>query len=88
MNKTIKDHIMDILDDLDDSGLKRFKNKLSDRGGEPKIPKGRLEKADSIDIANLLVSYFTESKAGAVTIEVLQAINLNAEADQLRALTS
>ncbi|XP_069041630.1 apoptosis-associated speck-like protein containing a CARD [Lepisosteus oculatus] len=85
MAKSVKDHILETLEDLEEKDLKKFKNKLCDREGEPKVPRGRVQKADAIDLVNLLVSYFTERGAAEVAIEVLRAINLNQEADELKA---
>uniref|UniRef100_W5MBX3 PYD and CARD domain containing n=1 Tax=Lepisosteus oculatus TaxID=7918 RepID=W5MBX3_LEPOC len=84
MAKSVKDHILETLEDLEEKDLKKFKNKLCDREGEPKVPRGRVQKADAIDLVNLLVSYFTERGAAEVAIEVLRAINLNQEADELK----
>ncbi|MBN3325757.1 ASC protein, partial [Atractosteus spatula] len=74
MARSLKDHIIDTLEDLDDKGLKKFRTKLCDRPGEPKIRKGQIQDADALDLANKLVSTFREDGAVRVTVEVLRDI--------------
>ncbi|XP_006641701.2 apoptosis-associated speck-like protein containing a CARD [Lepisosteus oculatus] len=74
MAKSLKDHIIDTLEELDDKGLKKFRTKLCDRPGEPKIRKGQIQDADALDLANRLVSTFRVDGAVRVTVEVLRDI--------------
>ncbi|MBN3309353.1 ASC protein, partial [Amia calva] len=84
MSKTIQDHITDALEELTERDLKKFKNKLCDRLGEPKIRKGVIETAEPADLAHKIVRTYTECKAAPVTVEVLQAIDENQIAEELR----
>ncbi|XP_066575253.1 apoptosis-associated speck-like protein containing a CARD isoform X3 [Amia ocellicauda] len=84
MSKTTKDWIIDTLENLVDVDLKKFKSKLCDRPDEPKIRKGAIQKADYVDLADKLVSTYTENGAVNVTIEVLESIGLKQEAADLR----
>ncbi|MGH0182763.1 UNVERIFIED_CONTAM: hypothetical protein FKN15_015835 [Acipenser sinensis] len=75
MEKTAKDHIIDTLDDLDDNGLKRFKDKLGETAFQGlKIAKGKLQNAGSVEVATLLISTYTKTHAAENTIAVLKAI--------------
>ncbi|MBN3297184.1 ASC protein, partial [Amia calva] len=84
MSKTTKDWIIDTLENLVDVDLKKFKSKLCDRPDEPKIRKGAIQNADYVDLADKLVSTYTENGAVNVTIEVLESIGLKQEAADLR----
>ncbi|XP_058872875.1 uncharacterized protein LOC117966563 isoform X1 [Acipenser ruthenus] len=85
MEKKTKDHIIDTLDDLDDNGLNRFKDKLGDTSFQGRrIAKGKLEHAKSVEVACLIMSTFTETHAAANTIAVLNAINQAQLAEQLK----
>ncbi|MGH0184342.1 UNVERIFIED_CONTAM: hypothetical protein FKN15_014580 [Acipenser sinensis] len=69
MEKTAKDHIIDTLDDLDDNGLKRFKDKLGETAFQGlKIAKGKLQNAGSVEAATLLISTYTKTHAAENTI--------------------
>ncbi|XP_020662938.3 up-regulator of cell proliferation-like [Pogona vitticeps] len=88
--KTIRDHLEYILEDMEKTDLKRFKNKLSEfpiKQGFDNIPSGRLEEADAQDLSKLLTSFYTEAYAVEVTFEVLDAINLKQQAEKLLHLT-
>ncbi|XP_064425730.1 apoptosis-associated speck-like protein containing a CARD [Latimeria chalumnae] len=82
----LKDRLIAILDELSESEFKRFKHKLNDmeiHGGFSRIPKGKLEKADVLDLVDLLISYYTEEYAKEVTVNVLNQINKRDLAAQL-----
>ncbi|XP_073702811.1 caspase a [Garra rufa] len=84
MEKTIKDHLQDIFDDLGKEGQKKFKNKLCDRKVEPRIRRAAIEKlTDSIDLTDLMVNTFTTTGAVSVTLEMLKAIGFNEQATEL-----
>ncbi|KAM4642076.1 NACHT, LRR and PYD domains-containing protein 3-like [Discoglossus pictus] len=70
---------------LTQSDFKRFKHKLTDFcfGGKYPIPRGRLEKADPIDVKKLLSDVYG-NEAVEVTIQVLQDIGLVGSAEDLQ----
>ncbi|KAA0702809.1 Caspase-1 [Triplophysa tibetana] len=87
MDKTIKDHLIDTFDDLG-SDQKKFKRKLCDRKQEPRIRRAAIDKTeDSLDLADLMVTHFTSNGAVAVTLEILEAIAFNEQAEELREKT-
>ncbi|XP_072273263.1 NACHT, LRR and PYD domains-containing protein 10-like [Pyxicephalus adspersus] len=71
--------ILDALNELLDNQFKQFKDYLNDNELQAidvkPIPRGLLEGKDHIDIANLLISRYTEAKALLVTYTVLKAKN-------------
>ncbi|XP_039626486.1 pyrin-like [Polypterus senegalus] len=84
MGKTIKDHILETLDNLQEKELKRFRDALSSQTFDGvKIARSKVEFADSIDLANLIISHHTEGKAVEVTVMVLRKNGLNQEAAEL-----
>ncbi|XP_051577924.1 apoptosis-associated speck-like protein containing a CARD isoform X2 [Myxocyprinus asiaticus] len=88
MEKTIKDHLIDIFDDLGQDNQKKFKNKLCDRSKEPRVRRGKIEKAkDSLDLADLMVITFTSKDVVSVSLEILEAIGCNEQAKELREVT-
>uniref|UniRef100_K7FTD3 NACHT, LRR and PYD domains-containing protein 3 n=1 Tax=Pelodiscus sinensis TaxID=13735 RepID=K7FTD3_PELSI len=66
------------LEDLEKKDFKRFRHKLSDfrYEGKRKVPRGKLENADEMDVANILVEFYGEEKAVTVTIEIFDKIGL------------
>ncbi|XP_053120890.1 apoptosis-associated speck-like protein containing a CARD [Hemicordylus capensis] len=90
MGKTVHDHLEDVLDDLTEEELRRFKSRLnrtSVRQGYENIPRGRLEKAGVLELTDLLISFYTEDYSVEVTVQVLDEVNCKAEAKKLLALT-
>ncbi|KAK6467723.1 apoptosis-associated speck-like protein containing a CARD [Huso huso] len=88
METTAKDHIIETLDDLDDNGLKRFKDKLGETAFQGrKISKGKLQNAGTVDVATLLISTYTKTHAVENTIAVLIAIKEVALAEELQKKT-
>nr|XP_056720804.1 apoptosis-associated speck-like protein containing a CARD [Euleptes europaea] len=86
MAKSVRDRLLDALEDLEEEQLKRFKRKLNEtplRAGFDHIPRGRLQKADPLDLSDLLVSYYTDLYAVQVAAQVLEAVNLRREAERL-----
>ncbi|XP_066577335.1 NACHT, LRR and PYD domains-containing protein 3 isoform X1 [Amia ocellicauda] len=84
MPKTTKDWIIETLENLVDEDLKKFKMKLCDCPTEPKIRKRAIYNADFLDLADKLVSTYTEYRAADVTVEVLESIGLMQQAADLR----
>ncbi|XP_060112653.1 interferon-induced very large GTPase 1-like [Heteronotia binoei] len=91
MGKTVRDHLVDALEDLEEKDMKKFKRKLNEirlQEGFGNIPRGRLQKADVLDLSDLLLSYYTESYAVQVAAQVLESIHLKREAQKLRFVTA
>uniref|UniRef100_A0A670JKK9 Pyrin domain-containing protein n=1 Tax=Podarcis muralis TaxID=64176 RepID=A0A670JKK9_PODMU len=83
------ERLVSVLENLDEDELKRFKLNLSDspiRGGYDNIPRGRLMKADVLDLSLLLLGFYMED-AVQVAAEVLRAINCRPEAERLISLS-
>ncbi|CAL8261754.1 unnamed protein product [Boreogadus saida] len=83
MASTIRQVLQHSLEDLTKDELKKFRASLLDREreGEPRVRRRALE----IGIADVLVSTFTDAKAGSVVVETLQAIECNHIAVRLEA---
>nr|XP_060639026.1 pyrin domain-containing protein 1-like [Anolis sagrei ordinatus] len=80
------DHLLDILENLKEEDFKRFKKKLNElpvREGYNNIPKGRLEKADALEVVDLMCRYYTENYAIEVAARVLEKINIKDQAEKL-----
>ncbi|XP_006000762.2 NACHT, LRR and PYD domains-containing protein 3-like [Latimeria chalumnae] len=78
MASSIKESILRVLDDLREEELKRFKTKLQDtptKAGLGKIPRGKLEKADTIDVSELMTNHFPAAYAVEITVKILRDIN-------------
>ncbi|XP_078508583.1 apoptosis-associated speck-like protein containing a CARD [Lissotriton helveticus] len=87
MAKTLKDHLEFALESLEEGDFKRFKRSMNDaqvEAGYDKIPRGRLEKADTMDVADLIISHYRQEYGLRLTLEVLQKINMRDVAETLR----
>ncbi|KAJ8271274.1 hypothetical protein COCON_G00101330 [Conger conger] len=80
MPKTVRERIIEALDNLSSDNLLRFKHKLSEL---KIIGYGLIENETTVQITRRLVSKFTTSRAIAGTAEVLRAIELHDEAEEL-----
>ncbi|CAL8261818.1 unnamed protein product [Boreogadus saida] len=87
MASTIRQVLQHSLEDLTKDELKKFRASLLDRvrEGEPRVRRRALEDKDEIGIADVLVTIFTDAKAGNVVVETLQAIECNHIAARLEA---
>uniref|UniRef100_A0A8C8RNJ4 Pyrin domain-containing protein n=1 Tax=Pelusios castaneus TaxID=367368 RepID=A0A8C8RNJ4_9SAUR len=87
MTKTCQDILEAMLEELEADQLKNFKRKLNKtklKEGYANIPKGRLEKADAMDVVDLLIRYYQEEYAVEVAINVLGEIKDKDLAGMLR----
>ncbi|MGH0189288.1 UNVERIFIED_CONTAM: hypothetical protein FKN15_034508 [Acipenser sinensis] len=88
MEKTLKDHLVDTLDELVEEQFNWFKDKLGEtRFQERKIAKGKLEKAKRLEVASLLISTYSKKHAAENTILILRAINETELAEELEKKT-
>ncbi|XP_026529100.1 NACHT, LRR and PYD domains-containing protein 3-like [Notechis scutatus] len=80
----MKDLLVDALECLEERDIKMFKSKLRDvavpRG--KKIPRGRLENADRLDLVELLVEFY-EEKAATLMITILEDMGCKKNASNL-----
>ncbi|NP_001086388.1 PYD and CARD domain containing L homeolog [Xenopus laevis] len=77
MGQTVRDLLLETLEELGEKQFKKFKGKLNDwevNAGYKVIPKCRLEKADEDDVADLIISFYAETYGIEVTLGVLEAI--------------
>ena len=72
-----------MLEDLKPEDLKKFCTRLVDRRKEPRVRRNRVEGKDFLDVADVLVSTFTEQGALAVADEVLKDIGCSNDAENL-----
>uniref|UniRef100_A0A674IT26 Pyrin domain-containing protein n=1 Tax=Terrapene triunguis TaxID=2587831 RepID=A0A674IT26_9SAUR len=87
----IKNHLLDTLKNLLEAEMKEFKSKLTDikleKGYHSHVPRCDLEKADAVELTELLISHYGEHYAVRVTTMVLDAINQRDRAERLRRAT-
>lgn len=81
--KTIKNALLDTLEDLTEQDFNKFCHQLLDRRQEPRVTRRRVEGKDRLDVVDVLVSTFTEHGALNVAVEVLTQIACNQEAHTL-----
>uniref|UniRef100_A0A671VE10 Pyrin domain-containing protein n=1 Tax=Sparus aurata TaxID=8175 RepID=A0A671VE10_SPAAU len=84
---TIRKALADTLEDLSKRDFEKFCHEILDRREEPRIRRNRLEGKNYLDVVDVLVCTFTESKALQVTVETLRQIDCNEDADALGEIT-
>ncbi|KAI1887800.1 hypothetical protein AGOR_G00194090 [Albula goreensis] len=80
MEKTESDLIVEVLDDLSEEQLDKFKHKLSEL---KKIGYGVIEKKSNVFVASKIISKFTKKGAIPCTADVLRAIGEADKAEEL-----
>ncbi|XP_060906004.1 uncharacterized protein LOC132983629 isoform X2 [Labrus mixtus] len=80
---TFKRAIAEVLDNLNKEDYLRFCDQLRDRREEPRVSRTAVEGKRRWEVADVLVSTFTERKAVQVALDLLRQINLNEEAEEL-----
>ncbi|XP_034553843.1 apoptosis-associated speck-like protein containing a CARD [Notolabrus celidotus] len=81
--KTIKGALGIMLEDLSEQNFEKFCSQLLDRREEPRVRRRQVEGKNFLDIANVLVSVFTEDRAHVVAVELLKGITCVEEAVEL-----
>lgn len=81
--KTIKMALSNMLADLKKEDLARFCSQLVDRREEPRVRRNRVEGKSFLEIADVLVSTFTEEGAVDVAKEILNDIDCQNDARNL-----
>ncbi|KAM3821842.1 apoptosis-associated speck-like protein containing a CARD isoform 2-T2 [Vipera latastei] len=89
MAKSIQQCLEETLEDLTEDELQEFKANLHEFPVKPaydNIPRGRLQKADALDLSDLLLDFYTEDYAPEVAAAVLRRSNCRPQAENLVAL--
>ncbi|KAM6995280.1 uncharacterized protein LKV04_007505 [Tautogolabrus adspersus] len=86
--KTKKAALADMLENLSKSNFEKFCRKLLDRREEPRVRRRQVEEKNFLDIADVLVSTFTEAGAVKVAVELLEDVNCGDEAEELVQVTA
>lgn len=72
-----------MLEDLKKQDFEKFCHRLVDRREEPHVRRNRVEGKNFLEIADVLVSTFTEPGALKITLEILRDIDCNEDATRL-----
>uniref|UniRef100_A0A3Q4MDX6 PYD and CARD domain containing n=1 Tax=Neolamprologus brichardi TaxID=32507 RepID=A0A3Q4MDX6_NEOBR len=83
MSKTIKLALVSALEDLTKDNFDKFCHQLLDRREAPRVKRNKVESKSRLEIADVLVSHFTEEGALRVTVALLKAIGCRNEAEEL-----
>uniref|UniRef100_A0A3Q4GVK4 PYD and CARD domain containing n=1 Tax=Neolamprologus brichardi TaxID=32507 RepID=A0A3Q4GVK4_NEOBR len=83
MRKTIKLALVSALEDLTKDNFDKFCHQLLDRREAPRVKRNKVESKSRLEIADVLVSHFTEEGALRVTVALLKAIGCRNEAEEL-----
>ncbi|XP_058504476.1 apoptosis-associated speck-like protein containing a CARD [Solea solea] len=78
---TIKEAIANILEDLTEPNLEKFKERLLDR---KQVRRARVDRKSFLVVADVMVSTYTEAGALPVAVDILTQIDCNEEAKTLR----
>uniref|UniRef100_A0A3B4GQL5 Pyrin domain-containing protein n=1 Tax=Pundamilia nyererei TaxID=303518 RepID=A0A3B4GQL5_9CICH len=73
----------DALEDISKDDFEKFCHQLLDRREAPRVKRNRVENKNRLQIADVLVSHFTEEGALRVTVDLLKAIGCRDEAETL-----
>uniref|UniRef100_A0A8C9UNH8 Pyrin n=1 Tax=Spermophilus dauricus TaxID=99837 RepID=A0A8C9UNH8_SPEDA len=90
MDKTLSDHLLNTLEELVPYDFEKFKFKLQNTNLEKehsRIPRGHLQMARPVKLANLLIIHYGEKHAVQLTLKVLRAINQRLLAEELHKAT-
>ncbi|CAO2642026.1 Mefv [Lemmus lemmus] len=90
MAKTPGDHLLNTLEELLPYDFEKFKFKLQNTSlekGHSRIPRGHLQMARPVRLANLLLTYYGEKYAVRLTLQILKATNQRQLAEELRKAT-
>lgn len=77
------DALVDVLEDLTSDNFKRFCFELIIHNEVPRVKRIKVEGKSHLDVADAMVSTFTDEGALRVATEILNQINCNAEAERL-----
>lgn len=75
--KTVRRAVKDVLENLSKAKFDEFCDAILDRRDEPKVTTAELEGKSRLDVANILVSIFTESGVKEVVVKALGDIRCN-----------
>nr|XP_020515014.1 apoptosis-associated speck-like protein containing a CARD isoform X2 [Labrus bergylta]XP_020515036.1 apoptosis-associated speck-like protein containing a CARD isoform X2 [Labrus bergylta]XP_020516274.1 apoptosis-associated speck-like protein containing a CARD isoform X2 [Labrus bergylta] len=81
--KTKKAALADMLENLSKSDFDKFCSHLLDRREEPRVRRRQVEGKNFLQIADVLVSTFTEAGAVKVAVELLGCANCGQEVEEL-----
>lgn len=90
MESTSKAFLLNILEDLIEEELSKFKFSLTSiplAAGYNHIRRGTLQQANAVTLADLLIQYYGEEYSKIVTQEVLKAINQRSLAEKISKFT-
>ncbi|XP_053413698.1 pyrin [Nycticebus coucang] len=91
MARTLSDHLLSTLEELVPYDLEKFKFKLQNTSLEKehsRIPRGQLQTARPVRVADLLVTHYGEEYAVRLTLQVLRGINQRLLAEELHRVIS
>lgn len=87
MQSTVRDFILEALEDLESEQLHKFRRKLTDMNIDEKykkIQRSRLENTNADKTVDIILSFYRESYGCKLTFDVLNHINERQVADNLR----
>ncbi|XP_034363406.2 pyrin isoform X1 [Arvicanthis niloticus] len=90
MAKTLGDHLLNTLEELLPYDFEKFKFKLQNTSlekGHSRIPRGHMQMARPVKLAELLLKHYGEEYAVRLTLQILRATNQRQLAEELRKAT-